>query len=175
MGKKKDGTAQGVAKLRHIETMFNEPGKKQLFQDPYAHKMYTGAGITACLGWKCIKCMVKGLGGGLLYLLTGRTKWLDDVWMEAVEDGITQVVICGAGYDMRGYRLDLPDDVRVFEVDQPEVQALKKAKVARCNVPKRNVHMVPIDFNKNTLEELAKVEGYDPSARTLFTMEGLTQ
>ena len=97
MGKKKDGTAQGVAKLRHIETMFNEPGKKQLFQDPYAHKMYTGAGITACLGWKCIKCMVKGLGGGLLYLLTGRTKWLDDVWMEAVEDGITQVVICGAG------------------------------------------------------------------------------
>ena len=142
---KKDATAIGVAKIRHLETIFNEPGKEQLFQDPYAHKMYPKSWITGCMGWKRIKGFLRGINGGACYLLIGRTKWLDDVVMQAAEDGIKQVVILGAGYDMRGYRLNLDDSVRVFEIDQPEVQLSKKAKLAKCGIlPERNVRMVPI-------------------------------
>ena len=44
-----------------------------------------------------------------------------------------QVVILGAGYDMRGFRLQLPE-VHIFEVDQPAVQA---AFGAGCRVEHR--------------------------------------
>ena len=77
MGKKKDATAQGVAKIRHIETLFQEPGNERLFEDPYAHKMYPGASIVACLGYKWLKKLLKGINGGVTFLLTGRTTWLD--------------------------------------------------------------------------------------------------
>ena len=39
------------------------------------------------------------------------------------------MVILGAGYDTRGFRMDLPDTFRVMEVDQPAVQTIKKKKL----------------------------------------------
>ena len=44
----KDGTAQGVAKARHSEGLY-EPSKR-LFLDPYAHAMFPGAAAQAWLG-----------------------------------------------------------------------------------------------------------------------------
>ena len=45
----------------------------------------------------------------------------------AVEAGVTQYVILGAGYDTRAVRLRLPASVAIFEVDQPDVQKKKIA------------------------------------------------
>ena len=52
---------------------------------------------------------------------------------------------------MRGYRLAAR---RVFEVDQPSVQARKREKLAAIpSLPDREVHYVPVDFGTQCLEE----------------------
>ena len=45
----------------------------------------------------------------------------------AVDAGITQYVILGAGYDTRAVRLGLPPSVNIFELDQADVQKKKIA------------------------------------------------
>merc|ERR550532_2799914 len=114
---------------------------------------------------------------GMFFLLAGRTREFDEQVRQSVATGIKQVVILGAGYDTRGLRLGLPGDVRVFEVDQPEVQAKKRAALGGfAELPnKENVHYVPIDFNKETVEKLRDEQQYDSSAPVVFLMEGVTQ
>jgi hypothetical protein len=45
---------------------------------------------------------------------------------DAVEAGLTQVALLGAGLDTRAFRLGLPAAVRVFEVDVPEMVSFKE-------------------------------------------------
>jgi hypothetical protein len=53
----------------------------------------------------------------------------DETGVDYTGAGAEQMIILGAGYDTRGFRLDLPDTFRVIEIDQPDVQALKIKKL----------------------------------------------
>ena len=56
-----------------------------------------------------------------------RTRFFDDLVLKAVaEEGIRQLVLLGAGYDTRAYRLDLPETMRVYEVDRADVLTRKQ-------------------------------------------------
>ena len=44
----KDGTAQGVAKVRHYESLF--PPSQQLYHDPYAYAMFPGSMVQKWMG-----------------------------------------------------------------------------------------------------------------------------
>ncbi|KAL7531188.1 hypothetical protein ACHAXR_003887 [Thalassiosira sp. AJA248-18] len=136
---KKDSTAQGVAKVRHYESLF--PPEQQLYHDPYAYAMFPGSNIQQLMGPRTIDKLYRWMGmTGLCEMISIRTKWLDDQIAAAVRKNekeehrhrAKQLLILGAGYDTRGFRLDLwndddNDDFRVVEVDQPEVQANKLA------------------------------------------------
>src|SRR5689334_4209899 len=53
-------------------------------------------------------------------MMIPRTHFIDTRLQEAVRDGATQVVILGAGFDTRAYRLkESLAATRVFEVDHP--------------------------------------------------------
>jgi hypothetical protein len=56
-----------------------------------------------------------------------RVRWFADTIRAAVDDGVRQVVLLGAGLDARPYRLPL--DVDRFELDRPEVLADKDLTV----------------------------------------------
>ncbi|GMH52808.1 hypothetical protein TrRE_jg7388, partial [Triparma retinervis] len=118
------------------------------------------------------EALVPGLFDGIL----ARTKIIDDTVMKAVDEGATQYIILGAGYDTRGHRLDLPSNVKVFEVDQPDIQTFKAKKTGKLDLPnKENITYVPVDFNTQSLEtELRKTEGFDPNAKTVVTLEGVS-
>src|SRR4051794_17738665 len=53
--------------------------------------------------------------------LAARTCFFDDAVRDAIRDGARQVVIVGAGFDTRAYRLQQPG-VQFFEVDHPATQ-----------------------------------------------------
>ncbi len=55
-----------------------------------------------------------------------RTRFYDQLVIDCLNEGIRQVVIVGAGYDSRAWRL-ARDDVRFVEVDHPATQERKKA------------------------------------------------
>jgi methyltransferase (TIGR00027 family) len=59
--------------------------------------------------------------------LAARVLWFDDQIAKALAGGIDQVVVVGAGYDSRPWRLRR-DGVRFFEVDHPATQRDKRRR-----------------------------------------------
>ncbi len=105
-----------------------------------------------------------------------RTRYIDDALIEALRDGLDQVVILGAGFDSRAYRIAGVERTRVFEVDHPDTQARKRACLGRIlgEIP-AHVHFVPIDFNRQTLGDAMSAAGFQESRRTFFILEGVTE
>ena len=55
-----------------------------------------------------------------------RTKWIDDEVTQALETS-THLVLLGAGFDTRAYRLPAAQRVRTFDLDHPGTSSAKQA------------------------------------------------
>lgn len=113
-----------------------------------------------------------------IFGLVERTRWLDARWMAALDGGVRQFVILGAGLDARAWRLPrLSAGVHVFELDVPAAIAYKEVAVARLALPCRCTRTaVAADLSEPTCWPLTLLEsGFDPAAPSLFLLEGLLQ
>jgi methyltransferase (TIGR00027 family) len=113
---------------------------------------------------------------GSALMMQVRTRFIEERLADAIERGATQVVILGAGFDTRAYRLtDLLRNARVFEVDQPSTQEYKKRRIQEegIEVP-RNLTWVPVDFRGDKLDDALRAAGYDSAQITFFIWEGVT-
>lgn len=117
------------------------------------------------------KRMPGSLGGFLC-----RARYIDDVLQQALSAELEQVVILGAGFDTRAYRVPGISEVRMFELDLPGAVSLKRKRVERVlgQVP-GNVVLVPIDFETQDLAQSLKTAGYQEGKRNFFIWEGVTQ
>jgi Leucine carboxyl methyltransferase len=91
-----------------------------------------------------------------------RTRAIDDTVRESLRGGATQVVILGAGYDSRAYRMQGPRrGATVFQVDLPPMQELKKRRVREVlgRAPE-TVVFVPIDLATEDLGPALRKAGY---------------
>ncbi|MDH3252534.1 MAG: SAM-dependent methyltransferase [Ignavibacteria bacterium] len=113
---------------------------------------------------------------GVVGNLLCRTRYIDDVLREALKAGFDQVVLLGAGFDSRPYRIPGIDQTRVFEVDHPATQARKRARLQQIlgTLPS-HVAFVPIDFDRQKLKDVMPAAGFSTGARTFFLWEGVTQ
>jgi methyltransferase (TIGR00027 family) len=121
-----------------------------------------------------------------------RTRLIDDALGEALrtrqsdqrgdrdesrqeEESAAQVVILGAGFDCRAYRLVGLAGVKIFEVDHPATLATKR-RVLNEALPRlpENVKFVEIDFNRQALPDVLRAAGFRESERTTFLWEGVT-
>jgi methyltransferase (TIGR00027 family) len=105
-----------------------------------------------------------------------RTRYIDEVLADSLKAGSTQVVILGAGLDSRAYRFgEALRGVRIFELDLPQTQEYKKARVRDVlgSLP-NHVAYAPIDFAKQDLATVLNAAGYDQTKKTLFIWEGVT-
>nr|CAE52337.1 putative O-methyltransferase [Xanthomonas albilineans] len=100
-----------------------------------------------------------------------RTRWLDDKIMQAVSEGIGQVVILAAGMDARAYRLPWPSDTRVYEIDHMDVLSDKHEKLHDAQPVCQRIAL-PIDLREDWPQAL-KESGFVGSAATLWLVEGL--
>jgi methyltransferase (TIGR00027 family) len=113
-------------------------------------------------------------------LVTGqhliRTRFSDERLQRALSRGAAQVVILGAGFDSRAYRMrQLLKDIRVFEVDYGPTQEYKKRRVQEifgCLPP--HVSYVSIDFTREKLGDVLLKAGYRSDRMTFFIWEGVT-
>jgi methyltransferase (TIGR00027 family) len=104
-----------------------------------------------------------------------RTRYIDDALTAALRSGVEQVVIFGAGFDSRAYRIPGIDRTRVFEVDHPVTQAEKrKALTRRFGSLPPHVQFVPIDFSTHTLDGAMPASAFRTATRTFFICEGVT-
>lgn len=115
----------------------------------------------------------RGLPGAFGYF-NARTRYFDDVLLEEARLGLEQLVVLGAGFDSRSIRFSAAlRTARVFEVDMPEVLALRAERLLQGHQTTTAI-AVPIDFERDDLGEALLEQGYAPGARTLFLWEGVT-
>jgi methyltransferase (TIGR00027 family) len=107
--------------------------------------------------------------------VTGRSRVAEPLVEEAVAAGVRQHVILGAGYDSFAWRRpELVEALDVYEVDHPATQARKRAITAELAPGAAPVRFVPIDFERDRLEEALPAAGWVPGEPTFFTWQGVT-
>lgn len=112
---------------------------------------------------------------GVRSSVVARTRLIDDTLSTALQKDIQQLVVLGAGFDSRAYRLACLRDIDVFEVDHPDTQAAKRAVLTRLlGVLPERVRFVSVDFTRDDLASAMSRAGYRESARTFILWEGVT-
>jgi methyltransferase (TIGR00027 family) len=172
-------TAEYMALFRAIESA--RPLSRRLFSDPFARgflrpSLRIAASVASfpLLG-NIIPWIIDYRWPGARPSGVARTRLIDDTLCGALHDGVQQVVILGAGFDCRAYRIAEMDRVRVIEVDQPDTQQAKRERLQRIfgGVPK-HVQLVAVDFNCQRLEDVIEDADFDKNCRTFFLWEGVT-
>jgi methyltransferase (TIGR00027 family) len=83
-------------------------------------------------------------------------------------------VLLGAGLDTFAYRNPHPD-LRVFELDLPATQAMKRRRLASADiVVPETARLVPVDFAREGWVEALPAAGFDVGAPALFAWLGVT-
>lgn len=113
---------------------------------------------------------------GFALLMIIRTRFIDERLLDAIRNGATQVVILGAGFDSRAYRLrEKFRGAKVFEIDSQDTQALKRQRVeAVLGCAPSGVVYVPVDFNHDDLGESLRQAGFRSEEKSVFTWEGVS-
>lgn len=115
---------------------------------------------------------IRGMTFGLIDHMVLRTRAIDAHLDSALESGIEQVVILGAGLDARAWRLDALKNVTVFEVDHPSTQQYKQKRVAH-KTPPADIRYVAVDFEKDRFSEGLERAGFRSAAPSAWIWEGV--
>jgi methyltransferase (TIGR00027 family) len=105
--------------------------------------------------------------------LVARSRYAEDNLASAIQRGITQYVLLGAGLDTFAHRNPYPQ-LRVFEVDHPATQQWKRELLANGSLPSpANLTYVPVDFERDSLSKQLHSAGLDPHAPAFFAWLGV--
>lgn len=171
--KQSSRSAEGVALIRAIEAQ--KPETERICYDPYARALIPG-GISYFLNKLVINSGIyERIAPGATAFIIIRERYIDDFLKASLVEGLEQVVILGAGFDTRAYRIQGIEKTRVFEVDHPATQVEKLKRLKRVIDPlPSHVTFVPVDFNTQQLSERMQSSGYNEQAKTLFIWQGVT-
>jgi methyltransferase (TIGR00027 family) len=105
-----------------------------------------------------------------------RHRWAEDRLALAVERGVRQFVLLGAGLDTFALRRpELAERIRVFEVDHPDTQRWKRERLAELGLETPRVTYVPVDFEREQLEDRLVAAGLRLEAPLFVTWLGVVQ
>ena len=172
-------TAEQNALFRALES--SRPERERISDDPLARHFLTWPlTVVTCIaaipgGTKFVSSFIDRRWPGVRSSVVARTRLIDDVITTALEKDIEQMVILGAGFDSRAYRLPRLRAIDVFEVDHPDTQAAKQRVLKRLlSALPTHVHFVALDFKRDDLTSAMCAAGYRESARTFILWEGVT-
>ncbi|HXN73566.1 MAG TPA: class I SAM-dependent methyltransferase [Candidatus Acidoferrales bacterium] len=160
-----------VATRRAAHQLFDHP---RVLEDPIALPII-GSEASAKLEAERSKHQSR-MARNLRAFLVARSRFAEDELARAVDRGVRQYVILGAGLDTFAYRNLYADQaVRVFEVDYPATQEWKRGKLAEAGIAiPQSVTYAPVDFERETLADGLKLAGFDLSKAAFFSWLGVT-
>ena len=171
-------TAEYMALFRALESA--RPASSRLFYDPFAALFLSGRrrwlyGI-ARFDWgsRLIERLLDWKAPGARAAGIARTKWFDEEAGSVLQKA-RQLVLLGAGFDTRGFRLSAARQSTTFELDQPETSRAKQVALKKAlGVLPSSVRFVTIDFNTQSLGAVLGHAGFDPMSPACFIWEGVT-
>jgi len=95
---------------------------------------------------------------------------------EAIEKGVSQVLVLGSGFDTLCYRLSSKfPNIKFFEIDHPDT-AIYKSNGMEKLVKAENHYILQEDLSKKKLiDVLENYEDWDIDTKSIITAEGLLQ
>jgi methyltransferase (TIGR00027 family) len=146
---------------------FDDPTAMVLLPEPWRARVQLARGgkphgIRQRVGWSFFRRSSA--------MLVVRTVAIDEAVRAAASP---QLVILGAGLDGRAWRMKELRDATVFEVDHPASQRDKRARVATLTQAAREVHFVPVDFQRDSLDDALAKAGHNAALPTTWIWEGV--
>lgn len=114
------------------------------------------------------------LSVGLRVSLAVRSRLAEEEFEAARARGVGQLVILGAGLDTYAYRRPPGGAERIFEVDLPGTQRMKRALLAAEGIAEpQGVVYAAADFERQTLREALAAAGFAFDAPAFFSWLGV--
>ena len=179
------GTAQGPLSLRYFQHELGarrDDAAKALMQvvpgvPPLGVRLVTGPARLAhrLTGYvpRMFRYPYHGTPPSLLDEVAARTSFFDAALAPHLDAG-DPLVVLGAGFDTRAYRLPSASPVQCFEVDTAETQAVKRTMLWRAHVDASRVRFVSADFERDDWLERLVDAGFDRGRPAAFLWEGVT-
>ncbi len=169
-------TAQLVAGARALYAAF--PSELRIAPDPHAEALAPPILALSARALSAVPAAAPfihhAIGAvtlGLSWHVALRTLAIDAAALEGIAAGATQMVLLGAGLDNRAGRLD--ERVRTFEVDHPDMQRYKRARLEAAGVRDHRV-LVPVNFEVDSLATALEQAGFSREAPSFWIWEGVT-
>lgn len=161
-------TALRVAMRRAAHQMYDSP---LVFTDPVA---------VPILGQEYVEDLQRDAPGrhqpfalGMRAFIVARSRYAEDNLRRAVDAGVRQYVLLGAGLDTFAHRNPWPD-LHVFEVDHPATQQWKRGLIARNQIAvPANLTYVAVDFERQSLADRLAESGFNENEPAFFTWLGV--
>ena len=104
-----------------------------------------------------------------------RSRYTEDELARAIQSGVRQYVILGAGLDTFAYRNPYSGSrLRVFEVDHPATQSWKRARLREAEIAiPDSLTFAPVDFERQTLADGLSRAGFKINEAAFFSLLGV--
>jgi methyltransferase (TIGR00027 family) len=153
---------------------------KALFRDPFAEG-FIDPTLRRLVRWSAVpmvglllRTFVDRCWPGARTSGVARTRLIDDWVVEAIAKGCRQLVVLGAGFDGRAWRLPDLSGLPVFEVDHPSTAAEKSGRLKALGADPSRVVSVALDFDRASLADCLATAGFDATKVTIVVWEGVT-
>jgi methyltransferase (TIGR00027 family) len=165
-------TARRVAMRRAAHQVLDHP---RVFDDPLAIRMLDAESRAAL---ETDPLQLEG-GARAMFLrayLVARSRLAEDELARAVERGVRQYVILGAGLDTFAYRNPYSEiGLRVFEVDHPATQAWKQERLrAEAIAIPTSLTFAPTHFERQSIADGLRTAGFRDDQPSFFSWLGVT-
>ena len=161
-------TARGVALQRAAHQLLETP---RVFDDPLALRVFGAEGV-AWLG-RNLERYRRDSSRAMRAFLVMRSRYAEDLLVEAAARGVRQCVVLGAGLDTFGYRNPIRD-LRTFEVDHPDTQRWKRDWFAGQGIAApSSLTFAPVDFERQKIADGLRAAGFRDDRPAFFSWLGV--
>jgi methyltransferase (TIGR00027 family) len=159
-------TAQRVAMRRAAHQVLDQP---KVFDDPLAVAIADGESERP-------PDANQPYSRALRAFLVVRSRYAEDQLARAVDRGVRQYVVLGAGLDTFAYRNPFQSaGLHVFEVDHPATQEWKRAQLGQAGIAiPDDMTFAAVDFERQSLEDGLSAAGFDKLRPAFFSWLGVT-
>jgi methyltransferase (TIGR00027 family) len=171
-------TAEFMALFRALESM--QPEGRRLFHDPFA-ATFVSASLRRVVRWSAmpilgpiLRQIIDRFWPGARTSGVARTRLIDDWIALSIANGSQQLVVLGAGFDSRAWRMPVLANMPIFEVDHAATAAERHHRVGALEAERTNVVSVVLDFDRDQLPDALATAGFDPRRRSTVVWEGVT-
>ena len=169
-------TAEFVAAIRahhlrrHPEPIFADTYAEVML--PWQWRMVVRTPVLSALVFERLYRNVRYLHSKVVL----RASYNEQHLQKAINKGVTQYVILGAGLDTFALRRpELRDKLRVFEVDKPKFQWHKRQRIMRLREGfPANLELLGVDFNCENLASALARSSFDPASPAFFSWLGVS-